>query len=207
MSTADRSVPTQYHYDSTTQKAEASGSAYAGGDGDLISTGSISLNDGQSLIDSGGDARITFTNAGATIIKDESGFAGITLNTNLTTTFAKSITLDTGTVKVSDGGAVTQGNSSGRATAVTLNKLTGKITGDDASLNAVTIAKHTVTNSTVEEDDVVIVSKVSGDADTSVYVDAVGAGSFDVAVRNNHASDADTTALVYNFVVIKGSNT
>ena len=100
MSTADRSVPTQYHYDSTTQKAEASGSAYAGGDGDLISTGSISLNDGQSLIDSGGDARITFTNAGATIIKDESGNAGITLNTDLTTSFTKNIRITTVTMRI-----------------------------------------------------------------------------------------------------------
>ena len=109
-----------------------------------------------------------------------------------------------GTLDVKDGGAVTQGTN--RTTGVTLNKLAGKVTGNAASLAAVTIAAHTVTNSTVGANDVVIVSKVSGDADTSVYVDAVGAGSFNVAVRNNHASDADTTALVYNFVVIKGSN-
>jgi len=175
------------------------------------STGSLVMNDGDSIRDASGDDRITFTDSGATIIKDEAGNAVITANTDETTTFAKGITLTTGdatlttgTVKVSDGGAVTQ--ASNRTNGVTLNKLTGKVTGDDASLNAVTIAKHTVTNSTVEEDDVVIVSKVSGDADTSVYVDAVADGSFDVAVRNNHASDADTTALVYNFVVIKGSN-
>ena len=109
-----------------------------------------------------------------------------------------------GTLDVKDGGAVTQGTN--RTTGVTLNKLAGKVTGNAASLAAVTIAAHTVTNSTVGANDVVIVSKVSGDADTSVYVDAVSAGSFNVAVRNNHASDADTTALVYNFVVIKGSN-
>ena len=109
-----------------------------------------------------------------------------------------------GTLDVKDGGAVTQGSD--RTTGVTLNKLAGKVTGNAATLAAVTIAAHTVTNSTVGANDVIIVSKVSGDADTSVYVDAVGAGSFDVAVRNNHASDNDTTALVYNFVVIKGSN-
>ena len=43
MATADRSVPTQYHYDSTSQKATASGSAYAGGDGDLVTSGSFIL--------------------------------------------------------------------------------------------------------------------------------------------------------------------
>ena len=213
MATADRSVPTQYHYDSVSQKATASGSAYAGGDGDLITSGSFILNDGDHINDASGHNRITFTDSGATIIKDEAGNPVITANTDETTTFAKGITLTTGdatlttgTVKVSDGGAVTQGDGLGRGTAVTLNKLTGKITGDDASLNARTIVKHTVNNSTVEVDDVIIVSKVSGDGDTSVYVDAVAAGSFVVAVRNNHASAADTTALVYNFVVIKGSN-
>ena len=175
------------------------------------STGSLQLNDGDDIKDASGDDRITFTDSGATIIKDEAGNAVITANTDETTTFAKGITLTTGdatltagTLDIDDGGAVTQTTS--RTNGVTLNKVTGKVTGDDTSLNAVTIAKHTVTNSTVGANDVVIVSKVSGDADTSVYVDAIGAGSFDVAVRNNHASAADTTALVYNFVVIKGSN-
>ena len=200
---ADRSVPTQYHYDTVSGKAEASGSAYAGGDGDLISTGSISLNDGQSLIDSGGDARITFTNAGATIIKDESGNAGITLNTDLTTSFTKNIRLTTGTMRLEDGGAVTQ--ASNRTNGVTLNKLTGKVTGDDASLTAGAIAVHTVTNTTVTVTDVIIINKVSGDADTRAWVDAVANGSFNVAVYNSHGSDADTTAFVYNFVVLKGS--
>ena len=175
------------------------------------STGSLQLNDGDDIKDASGDDRITFTDSGATIIKDEAGNAVITANTDETTTFAKGITLTTGdatltagTLDIDDGGAVTQAGN--RTNGVTLNKVTGKVTGDDTSLNAVTIAKHTVTNSTVGANDVVIVSKVSGDADTSVYVDAIGAGSFDVAVRNNHASAADTTALVYNFVVIKGSN-
>ena len=53
--------------------------------------------------------------------------------------------------------------------------------------------------------DVVIVSKVSGDADTEVTVDAVASGSFDVKLHN-HGSAADTTALVYNYVVIHGAN-
>ena len=131
-------------------------------------------------------------------IVDKAGTGGATLSKPTITEMANTSTY------TSDGGAVTQGTN--RTTVVTLNKLAGKVTGNAASLNAVTIAAHTVTNSTVGANDVVIVSKVSGDVDTSVYVDAVGAGSFNVAVRNNHASAADTTALVYNFVVIKGSN-
>lgn len=111
---------------------------------------------------------------------------------------------DSGTVDIQDGGSVTQDTN--RTNGVTLNKLTGQVEGDDTSLGAVTIATHTVTNSTVGANDVVIISKVSGDPDTSCWVDAVTNGSFNVAIRNNHASGADTTAFIYNFVVIKGSN-
>ena len=178
----------------------------------LHMTGSVQITDTEALYDEGGDVRISWTDAGGTVINDEAGNAVITANADETTTFAAGITLTTGdvsttagTLNVDDGGAVVQADTSGRATAVTLNKVTGRITTDDDSLAGVTIVKHTVNNSTVTANDVVIVSKVSGDADTSIWVDAVGAGSFVVALRNNHASAADTTALVYNFVVIKGA--
>ena len=110
---ADRSVPTQYHYDTVSGKAEASGSAYAGGDGDLISTGSISLNDGQSLIDSGGDARITFTNAGSLILKDEAGNAGLTIDTsqNVNLEASKILSVDTINEKTSANGVTIDGVS------------------------------------------------------------------------------------------------
>ena len=72
-------------------------------------------------------------------------------------------------------------------------------------MTAGAIAVHTVTNTTVTVTDVIIINKVSGDADTRAWVDAVANGSFNVAVYNSHGSDADTTAFVYNFVVLKGS--
>jgi len=92
-----------------------------------------------------------------------------------------------GTLDVQDGGTVTQATN--RTTGVTLSTHSGQITGDDASLAAVTIATHTVTNT----------------KDTSAWVNAVASGSFNVSLRNNHDSSADTTAFVYNFVVIKGA--
>ena len=91
------------------------------------------------------------------------------------------------------------------STGVTLNTYSGKVTVDDNSLAAVTIVTHTVTNSTVAATDNVIISKVSGDVDTSAFVSAVAAGSFNVSLRNHHASGADTTAFVYNFAVIKSA--
>lgn len=105
--------------------------------------------------------------------------------------------------KSGSGGAVTQITS--RATGVTLSKRVGKITTTADSLAAITIAAFVVTNTTVAATDNVIVTKVSGDVDTSIWVSAVGAGSFTVSLLNNHASAADTTALVLNFEVRKGA--
>lgn len=105
--------------------------------------------------------------------------------------------------KTGAGGAVTQITS--RATGVTLNKRTGKITTTADSLAAATIATFTVTNSTVAATDSVILSKVSGDVDTFAWVNSVAAGSFTVSLYNSHASAADTTAFVANFTVVKGA--
>ena len=99
--------------------------------------------------------------------------------------------------------SVTQATN--RTTAVTSNGLSGTVTGDDASLAAVTIATHTVNNSAVAANDCVVISKVSGDADSSAWVSAVAGGSFNVSIRNHHASGADTTAFVYNYIVLKSA--
>lgn len=105
--------------------------------------------------------------------------------------------------KSGSGGAVVQITS--RATGVTLNTRVGKITTTADSLAAVTPAIFTVTNSTVAATDNIIVTKVSGDVDTQVSVNSVGAGSFTVLLWNTHASGADTTATVLNFEVRKGA--
>jgi len=178
----------------------------------IHTTGSMMITDTEALTDESGHKRIYWTDTGATIINDEADNAILTLNADQTATFAAGITLTTGdatitagTLDIDDGGTVTQ-TAGDRTNGVTLSKVTGQITVDDDSLAPVTIVKHVVTNTTVAATDVVLVSKVSGDADTSIWVDAVGAGSFTVALRNNAASGDDTTALVYNFVVIKGSS-
>ena len=113
------------------------------------------------------------------------------------------ISLAAGTLDIEDGGAVTQATN--RTTGVTNSNYSGKVTTTATSLAAVTIVTHTVTNTLVAASDNVIVTKVSGDVDTSCFVSAVGAGSFNVSLRNHHASGADTTAFVYNFAIIKSS--
>lgn len=105
------------------------------------------------------------------------------------------------------GGAVSQGTD--RSTAVTLNKLTGTITGQATSLAASTSASFTVNNSFVAATDVIALSVVSGPtANTSIFtVSAVGAGTFVIRISNLSTSTADTGAPVINFVVLKGANT
>lgn len=103
------------------------------------------------------------------------------------------------------GGAVTQITS--RATGVTLNKLSGTITTDTTSLAAGAEAKFTVTNSTVAATDTPIVVVASGNTGIGTCVPtvtAVGAGSFDITITNEHASTAETGACVLNFTIFKG---
>ncbi len=103
------------------------------------------------------------------------------------------------------GGAVTQLTS--RATGVTLNKLTGTITTNNASLAAEAAATFTVTNTAVAIGDTVVVSQQSGSngGNTEVFVSTVAAGSFNITVANNNpaAGTAETGAILINFAVIK----
>lgn len=108
--------------------------------------------------------------------------------------------------KAGGGSAVTQITS--RATGVTplpAGRRSGQITTTADSLAAVTIAAFIVTDTAVAATDNVVVTKVSGDVDTSIWVSAVGAGTFTVSLLNNHASAADTTALVFNFEIRKAA--
>jgi hypothetical protein len=102
------------------------------------------------------------------------------------------------------GGAVTQATN--RATGVTLSTVCGTITTDTTSLAAGAAATFTVTNTAVAITDVVVASIQSGETtdQTNVRVTGTAAGSFDVTVENNHASTAETGAILINFAVIKG---
>lgn len=103
------------------------------------------------------------------------------------------------------GGAVTQATN--RTTGVTLSKLTGTITTNNASLAAEASADFVVTNTTVAIGDVVVVSIQSGSngGGTIVSVCTVAAGSFTIRVHNGNvaAGTAETGAILINFAVIK----
>lgn len=102
------------------------------------------------------------------------------------------------------GGAVTQGTS--RTTGVTINKTNGQITLFSDVTVAATFSTFTVTNSTVEATDTIIVNQKSGSAESYIFtVSAVSAGSFKVQVYNV-AAVAVAEAPIINFSVIKAVN-
>lgn len=101
------------------------------------------------------------------------------------------------------GGAVTQATN--KSTGVTLNKITGQITTNNAALAAGVEVAFTVTNSTVAATDVVIESVASGPVTPGTYltaISAVAAGSFDITITNASAGSL-SEALVINFAVVK----
>ena len=102
------------------------------------------------------------------------------------------------------GGAVTQETS--KATGVTLNKVAGAITTDDAELAGAAEVSFVVTNSLVAATDVPVVAIKSASGSTGVYVasvSAVAAGSFTITLSNLGATASET--LVINFAVIKAA--
>jgi hypothetical protein len=102
------------------------------------------------------------------------------------------------------GGTVTQLTS--KSTGVTLNRPSGQITMNGAALAAATAASFTLTNSVIATTDVVYACIDSGATAGaySVMVDAVGAGSCQISVRNNTAGGL-SEAIVLNFVVLRAA--
>jgi hypothetical protein len=101
------------------------------------------------------------------------------------------------------GGSVAQGSGSGKATGVTLSTMTGEITMDGAILNADTTVSFTLTNTSIDAGDHVVVQHVSGGTVGSYLCTAVaGADSATIYVRNITPGNL-TEAPVLKFSVIK----
>lgn len=100
------------------------------------------------------------------------------------------------------GGAVTQ--STNKSTGVTLNKVCGQITMNNANLASGAEVSFTLTNSVIAPTDCVVVNVASGAtaATYTVTVDAVASGSCRITV-GNHSASGQAEAIVLNFVVIK----
>jgi len=101
------------------------------------------------------------------------------------------------------GGTVTQATS--KATGVTLNKLSGEITLNNAVLNAGTIVSFTLTNSTLTATDVLVLNHVTTGTLGAYTLNAqCNAGTATISVRNNTAGNL-TEAIVIRYATIKGS--
>lgn len=103
-----------------------------------------------------------------------------------------------------DGGKVTQATSA--STGVTLSKRVGQITTVALTTAAGAEETFTVTNTTVEAQDIVAVSTTYDGAGTPlVGVKAMANGSFKIVITNLHASAAFDAAMTINFRVLKGA--
>jgi hypothetical protein len=103
------------------------------------------------------------------------------------------------------GGTVTQNANKG--TAVTINKISGQITMNNAALAAAAEVSFTVNNSTVSSTDVVIVNiqSVGTAGSYFVTVGSVSNGAFTITL-GNVSTGSLSQALVLNFAVIKSVN-
>lgn len=104
------------------------------------------------------------------------------------------------------GGTVTQATS--KSTGVTLNKLCGQITMNNATLNRSTSVSFTLTNSFIDTTDVVVVNIASG-ATAGAYaitVEVIAAGSCNISLHNLLTGTDLSEAVILNFAVIKAVN-
>jgi hypothetical protein len=93
---------------------------------------------------------------------------------------------------------------SSKSTGVTLNKSSGQITMDAASLATVTNVTFTLTNSLLSAKDVIIVNVASANATAGAYncwVSSMLAGSATITLRNITAGPL-LEAVVINFAII-----
>jgi hypothetical protein len=101
------------------------------------------------------------------------------------------------------GGTVTQGAGSGKATTVTLDKPTGKIVMNNATLNAGTAVTFQVNNSLVSNTDTVLISSDTTVNYDYVFTAYVGTGNFVIRVKNDSAANR-SEAVPILFTIIKG---
>jgi hypothetical protein len=103
-------------------------------------------------------------------------------------------------------GTVTQATS--KSTAVTLNKSSGRVTMNAASLGSNTSISFTVNNSLVSASDTIILNISGGTATAATYnawVDTLTTGSFTVTIRNISGGSL-SEAVILNFAIIHGAS-
>lgn len=100
------------------------------------------------------------------------------------------------------GGTVTQLTNKG--TNVTLNKITGRITTNNASLAAGTTVGFNLLNTNISTTDTIVVSMLDQGANYNIWVGFVSAGACSIYIRNMTGGSL-SDAIGINFSVIKGA--
>ena len=99
-------------------------------------------------------------------------------------------------------GSVTQ--LTDKSTAVTLNKSAGRITMNNAALNATTNVSFTLNNSLISVNDVLILTVSGGNATAATYncfVNSLAAGTASITLRNISAGSL-SEAIIVNFALL-----
>lgn len=114
------------------------------------------------------------------------------------------LTLNSGAFGYSAGAGGTVTQITNKATAVTLNKVTGTIVMNGAALAAATIVTFVFNNSTLAADDMIICTHHATGTFGGYTINArvTGSGAASVAVRNNTAGSL-SESIVIKFAVIK----
>jgi hypothetical protein len=103
------------------------------------------------------------------------------------------------------GGSITQG-AGAKTNSVTLNRPTGTIVTDSASLGANTAVTFNLSNTVIEATDVILISHITGGTLGSYnFAVSPAAGNANITIRNITAG-ALAEALTLRFVVIKSVN-
>jgi hypothetical protein len=110
----------------------------------------------------------------------------------------------TGGIGYATGAGGTIGQSSSKATAVTLNKLSGQVTMNAAALGAGVKVSFQVSNSSVAAADLIVVAVISGGTANAyrAEVTAVALNSFTVTVENITAGSLSESPVI-GFAVVK----
>lgn len=154
------------------------------------------------LLQTGPDVTAFYVDCNTQVWRSQIGTEAMRLNSGRLTLSNPTGGLGYGT---GAGGTVTQATS--KSTGVTLNKVCGQITMNNAALAAGASVSFTVTNSAVAATDLVAVAIASGATPNSytVTVSAVAAGSFNIMVHNVSGGSL-SEAIVISFAIVKAVN-
>lgn len=135
------------------------------------------------------------------------GNAGATTQDILTVDAAGNVTSPSGAVGYGTGAGGTVTQLTSKATAVTLNKPTGKITTAVNALAADTLATFQLNNSTVAANDIVIITLADGNGfKYNAWAYAMTSGNCQIVLKNITAGSL-SEAIPINFAIIKGATT